>query len=244
MDLSGKVVLVTGAAKRLGAEISRALAGAGARVAIHCRESRDEAAALAGEIGGEVFEADLANFDATVALPRAVATRMGGVDALVNSAAIFERAPFGEVEEAGWVRHLDINLRAPFFLAQEFWNLLPEGAEGRILNLTDARGDVMDANYPAYSLAKAGLQAMTRGLAVALAPRVRVFGLVLGHMLPVVGRPDAPIPDDALLPGLAPGGTTGAAAAFLLGPGDFATGSLFHLDGGRHLRSPGGTFRP
>lgn len=235
MDLKDKVVLITGAGLRLGREMAQALAGRGARVAIHYRRSRDEAEELAAELGGSCFPADLADPAAVRELPGQVREAMGRLDAVVHSAAVFQRRPFGEVDLEDWAFHMDVNLRAPFFLSQEFVRLLPPGEPGSLLFLSDARGDVMDASFPSYSLSKAGIQSMVRGLAVALAPRIRVMGLALGQMMPVVGGGPPP-PCDALVPGLAPPGTTGEAAAYLLGPGDFATGSIFYLDGGRHLR--------
>lgn len=236
MELAGKVVLVTGAGVRLGREIAEALAARGARVAVHFGSSEAAARQLAADLGGEAFGADLAQVDQVVALPGRVRAAMGGLDALVNSAAVFERQPFGEVDAAGFARHMDVDLRAPFFLAQEFVRGLGPADEGRILNLSCARGDVLDPLFPAYSLAKAGLHCMTRGLAVALAPRVRVFALALGYMIETVGGGKGQPSRQALLPGMAAPGTTGEAAAFLLGPGDFATGSVLYLDGGRHLK--------
>ena len=239
MRLKGKVVLVTGAAHRLGREIAETLAARGARVVVHYRDSRKAAEALAKRLGGVALGADLGDLEAVRALPARVVDALGRLDVLVNSASIFGRTPFGAVTGEDWARHLDVNLRAPFFLAQEFVRLLPSDREGRILSLSDSRGDVMDPIYPAYSLSKAGLHAMTRGLAIGLAPRVKVFGLVLGYMLPVAGKdPAAPPPPDRLVEGYAPKGTVGEAAAYLLGPGDFATGSLLYLDGGRHLVGP------
>jgi NAD(P)-dependent dehydrogenase (short-subunit alcohol dehydrogenase family) len=235
LQLKDKVVLITGAGKRLGAEMARALAERGARVAIHFRYSEEEARSLAEEIGGEVFGADLAEHAQVLELPGRVHRQMGALDVLVHSAAVFQRCPFGEVDLSDWNFHMGVNLRAPFFLTQEFVRLLPEGASGSLLFLSDARGDVLDGDFPSYSLSKAGIQSLVRGLAVSLAPRVRVLGLVLGQMMPVVGGGPPP-PCDALIPGLAPSGTTGEAAVFLLGTGDFATGSLLYLDGGRHLR--------
>lgn len=235
MELDGKVVLITGAGVRLGAEMARALAARGARPAIHYRSSGAEAKALATELGGASFEADLRDLDAVEALPGRVRGELGRLDALVNSAAVFGRRPFGEVDLASWNLHMEVNLRAPFFLSQAFVASLGEAEEGRILNLMDCRGDVMDPQFPAYSLSKAGLGCLTKGLAQALAPRVRVYGLSLGPMLEA--NTDGPQPQGgAILPGLAPSGTTGEAAAYLLGPGDYATGAVLYLDGGAHLR--------
>lgn len=236
VQLAEKVVLVTGAALRLGEEISRALSAQGARIAVHYRSSRGPAAALAKDLpGSDCFAADFEKVEEVQALVPEVVARMGRLDAVVHSAAIFERQPFAEATPESLDRHFQVNLKAPFLLSQAFVAQLPEDREGRILHLGDARGDVLDPFYPAYSLSKAGLPCMTRGLAVALAPRVRVFGLVLGHMIEAVGGQKIPM-DDAILEGYAEPGTTGEAAAFLLGPGDFATGSLLYLDGGRHLK--------
>lgn len=239
MELPGKVVLITGAGVRLGAEMARALAARGARPAIHYRSSEAEAKALAAELGGACFAADLRDLGAVRGLPGRVREEMGRLDALVNSAAVFLRQPFGEVDQASWDLHMEVNLRAPFFLTQAFVAGLDPGQEGRVLNLMDCRGDVMDPLFPAYSLSKAGLAALTRGLARSLAPRVRVLGLALGPMLEA--NTDGPPPaSGALLPGLAPAGTTGEAAAYLLGPGDYATGAVLYLDGGQHLPGGGG----
>jgi NAD(P)-dependent dehydrogenase (short-subunit alcohol dehydrogenase family) len=234
MDLEGKVVLITGAGVRLGAEMARALSARGARPAIHYRESEAAARALAEELGGACFRADLRDLAEVQELPGRILEEMGRLDALVNSAAVFGYEPFGEVGLAGWDLHMEVNLRAPFFLSQAFVAALGAEGEGRILNLMDCRGDVMDPAYPAYSLSKAGLTSLTKGLARALAPRVRVYGLALGPMMEAVTDGPAP-PAGALIPGLAPGGTTGEAAAFLLGPGDYATGAILYLDGGQHL---------
>ncbi len=241
MDLSGKVVLVTGAGRRLGREIAEALAGRGARIAVHYRESRAEAEAVAATLGGRPFPADLARVEEVLELPARVEAEMGRLDAVVNSASVFARRPFGQVDAADLAVHMDVNLRAPLLLTQEFARRLPPDREGRVLNLLDTRAEVADRNYLSYSLSKAGLACLTRGLAVALSPRIRVFGLALGYMLAREHEPPGtPPPGDALVPGLAPPGTTGEAAAFLLGPGDFATGAILELDGGRHLRAPGG----
>ncbi len=234
MDLNEKVILITGAAVRLGREMAEALARRGAKIAIHYRSNQEKAEELAAQIGGQTFQADLSDLDQVEALPGRVLAAMGRLDALVNSAAVFVKTPFGEVDAKDWAHHMDVNLKAPFFLSQAFYKALPEEQEGRILNMTDARGDLMDRDYPAYSLSKAGMQSMTRGLALSLGPRVRVFGLALGQMIPVVGGGPAPR-CDAVVPGFASEGATGEAAAFLLGPGDFATGHVLYLDGGRHL---------
>ena len=130
--------LVTGGAKRIGAAIARALSDAGARVAIHCHDSLDEAKELQHQCPGSVvIEADLADRDARDAVVPEAIRALGGLDILVNNAAIWEAAPLPEIDQQHWDRMLEINLTAPFFLAREAGRRMKEAGGGLIVNLTD-----------------------------------------------------------------------------------------------------------
>ena len=139
--LDGKVILVTGGARRLGAAIVEFAAGLGARTAIHYGSSAEDAERVAGTVtsnGGEavVFQADLSDADAAQQLPGVVAEEMGGLDVLVNSAGILVKQPFGSVTAADWDRVFDINLRAYFFTAQGAAPML-RASRGSIINISD-----------------------------------------------------------------------------------------------------------
>ena len=239
-DLHGHRALVTGAGRRLGRAFAEALAAHGADVAIHYGGSAQGAAATLQAVEalgahGVRLQADLADPRAAAALIGQAAEALGPIDLLVNSAAIFEPVGALEADLATWERHLTINLTAPFLLSQAFARQRL-GKPGAIVNLLDWRALRPGADHFPYTIAKAGLAAMTRSLAIALAPAIRVNGLALGAILPPPETPDldqpprgAPINRWATIEE-----TTGALLFLLAGP-DFITGEILHLDGGRHL---------
>lgn len=237
-----RVALVTGAARRLGAAIARRLHGAGYDLAVHCRDSRAEADVLASELEAAradsvlVLQADLAQFDRLPELVARTIGRFGRLDALVNNAAAFFPTPFGTVTPAQWQALFDTNLRAPFFLSQAAAPHL-QAAHGAILNLSDVYARQPRADLSAYAASKGALEAMTRALAVALAPRVRVNAIAPGAIL---------WPDEAGDPGLQERilastalARTGSVdeiadtALWLLRDATYTTGSVLAVDGGR-----------
>lgn len=240
-DVSGRGALVTGAGRRLGRALALALADAGANLAIHygrSREPAEETARLAIEKGvrAVTLQADLAKADEARSLLSRAEDRLGAIDLLINSAAIFEPPGFLETDLATWERHLAINLRAPFLLSQAF-AAARRGRPSAILNLLDWRALRPGADHFAYSISKAGLAAMTHSMAIALAPGIRVNGLALGAILPPPGAEEK---DPAIVRDV-PAGRWGTveevtqAALFLLAGPDFITGEILLLDGGRHL---------
>ncbi|HEX6986347.1 MAG TPA: SDR family oxidoreductase [Planctomycetaceae bacterium] len=241
--LTGRVAIVTGAAVRLGRAIALALAEQGADVVVHYGRSRDDAERTAEEIRrfgrkAATVSADLSRPVEAAAAVFDAAAALGGADLLVNSAAIFEDAPLAETSEELYDRHLAINLKAPFFLCREFVRRLPGGRPGHVVNLADWRAETPPADYVAYTLSKAGVVALTKALALQLAPRVRVNAIAPGAMLPPPGEPAEPwrtrkLPDIPL-------GRTGspediAAAAVYLVRSEFVTGEVLHVTGGEHL---------
>ena len=239
MELGGKAALVTGGARRIGRAICLALAGRGVRVAIHCRSAEAEARELAERCPKSVvLKADLTDPAARARLVGEAADRLGSLDILVNNAATWEMAPLTEIDELSWERTLAVNLTAPFFLARDAGLRMRMTGGGAIVNLTDWG---VSRPYPAripYFAAKAGLEAVTRGLARALAPEVRVNAVAPGPIL----LPDGASEQTAeVFRGATPlqrlGGAESVASAVLfLVCHDFMTGEILRVDGGRSLK--------
>lgn len=243
MDLAGRVALVTGGAHRVGRALTLALAHAGMRLAIHYNNADDEAAVLVRELAAldhdaHAFGADLSRADAPRQLIAAVTARFGQLDLLVNSAAVMRRTPFGDVSVAQWDDMFALNLRAPFFLAQEARPLLI-AAKGAIVNIADLAAFETWPAYIPHSITKAGVVQLTRSLAHALAPDVRVNAVAPGPVLLPEGWPKeaaqhlvdtTPLhrigrPDDV------------AGAVLYLARADYVTGETLIVDGGRRVRT-------
>jgi NAD(P)-dependent dehydrogenase (short-subunit alcohol dehydrogenase family) len=191
-----RAALVTGAALRLGRAIALDLAEAGWSVAIHHRNSAAAAHALETEIrerGGNaiVLNADLTREDQAGELVARAVEALGPLGLLVNNAAVFEPDQASDATRESWDLHMETNLRAPFVLTQAFAAALPTGMGGVVANLLDERVLALPGDYITYSLSKAGLWSLTRSLAIALAPRVRVVGIGPGHSLPARGDTEA-----------------------------------------------------
>lgn len=238
-----RVALVTGGAKRLGRAIALALAEAGFSVAVHCRSSRTRAEAVAEEVRARgraavVLAADLADEDAVAALMPAASAALGPIGVLVNNASTFERDEWHDATRASWDRHMEPNLRAPFVLMQAFARALPAQAEGVVLNLLDQRVWSLTPHFVSYTVSKAGLWTLTRTMALALAPRVRVCAIGPGPALPSARQtPDQFARQTASVPlgrGTSPEEVASAALAILSLPS--FTGQMLALDGGQHLQ--------
>ncbi|MEG6510162.1 SDR family oxidoreductase [Methyloligella sp. 2.7D] len=172
-------VLVTGAGRRLGRAIARDFASRGWRVAAHYNTSAAEAEALVGEIrdaGGEAMalEADLTDAEALAPLVQACSAAIGPVTCLVNNAASFEWDSVESVDLAGWDAQLDLNLRAPVFLAQAFAAALPADRQGSVINLLDQKIWRLNPDCFSYTVSKSALWTATQIMAQALSPRIRV----------------------------------------------------------------------
>jgi NAD(P)-dependent dehydrogenase (short-subunit alcohol dehydrogenase family) len=235
--LDGKTVLVTGGARRVGRMLALACGGAGADVIIHHGHSEEEAEETKKEIESFghrawVLASDLSHPESVSSLIE-IANGISPLYALVNSAAIFENLSLEESTLDDWQRHMDLNLTAPFLLSQAFGKHIKEG---RIVNILDWRALRPAADHFPYTISKAALAALTRSLAVALAPRIQVNGLALGAILPPSDRPasDAIIKDVPAKRWVEPGELE-QALVFLLSAPDYITGEIIHVDGGRHL---------
>lgn len=236
--LNGKTILVTGAAKRVGKIFALACARAGADVVIHHGHSDEEAEEARQEIIGMghkawVFQADL-NDSSQVGGLVARINESTPLHGLVNSAAIFESLTLENTSGEDWEKHLAINLTAPFLLSQAFAKQAPDGA--RIVNILDWRALRPGADHFPYTISKAALAAMTKSLAVALAPRIIVNGLALGAILPPSdGNAKPDIIKNVPARRWAETHEVEQALLFLLTCPEYMTGEIIHLDGGRHL---------
>jgi NAD(P)-dependent dehydrogenase (short-subunit alcohol dehydrogenase family) len=243
MAKAPRAALVTGAAKRIGRAIALDLAADGWDVAVHHHTAGDEAAQLVGEIeaggrGAAALQADLADEAQTARLVAEAARRLGPLSLLVNNAAIFERDEPLTADAASWQRHMAINLRAPLVLTQGLLAQLPAGGDtANVVNLIDQRVLNLTPHYTSYTVSKAGLWALTRQLALALAPRVRVNAIGPGIVLTPPGAAEDSF--DAMRQAMPLRRGTGveeicACMRFILATPSL-TGQMISLDGGQHL---------
>ncbi len=244
MNESERVALVTGASRRIGAAIVRGLHAAGYRVLLHYHRSEDEARQLAEELNAErpgsvvTQQADLDDTAALSGLVNQAIDVWGRLDALVNNASTFYPTPLGTVNESQWDALLGSNLKAPFFLCQAAAPQLAR-RQGAIVNLVDVYAERPLKGYPAYSIAKAGLAALTRSLAVELAPDVRVNGVAPGAILWPEQTDGGQTQADILarIPLARSGSPADIAGAvrFLLEDAPYVTGQIIAVDGGRSV---------
>lgn len=244
MTDSSKVILITGAARRIGAQIATTLHGAGYRVALHAHRSGDalaaRVAALCAQRAGSAcaLQADLRTPEAPAQLVDACVAAFGRLDAVVNNASAFYPTVLGEATPAQWDELFAVNARAPFFIAQAAAAQL-RAHHGAIVNLTDLHAEQPMRQHPLYGASKSALEMLTRSLALELAPQVRVNAVAPGAILwPEDGKADAA--KQALLARtpLARIGTpeeVAEAVRWLLDDASFITGHTLRVDGGRRL---------
>jgi len=243
--VQGKVVLITGGAKRVGAATCRRLHSAGANIMLHYRVSAGEARLLQAELNHQrkdsvaLIQADLLDTAKLPAMVEQTVQSFGRLDALVNNASSFFQTPVGEITTAAWEDLIGTNLRAPLFLSQAAAPALKKSL-GAIVNITDIHAERPLKNYVVYSVAKAGLVGLTRSLARELAPEVRVNAVAPGPIL---------WPDDETFDELSrqriishtPLKREGTpediakAVHFLLAEATYVTGETINVDGGRHV---------
>ena len=242
MKLSGRAALVTGGGQRVGRAIALALGRAGMRVAIHYHESQagaEETRQALEQVGAAsvIISADLSDAASAARLVEQASGHWGGLDVLVNSAAVMQRTPLGEITGEGWDSIMNLNLRAPLLLSQAAAPHLRE-ARGAIVNIADLSAYEIWPGYLAHGVSKAGLVYLTRALARILAPEVRVTGIAPGTVLLPEGWTAA---DAARQRGTTPLQRLGSpddvtgALMFLL-ESDYVTGEVVVVDGGRLVR--------
>ena len=241
--LTGKVALVTGGARRVGKAIALVLAEQGADIVVHynsgATEAEDTAVAIrALGVGAAVVQGDLRDATVAAGLPDRAHACFGRLDIVINSAAMMVRTPIGDVTPAKWDEMFALNLRAPFFVAQAAAPLLKANG-GVIVNIADLAAYETWPAYVPHAITKAGVVQMTRGLARALAPEIRVNAVAPGAVL---------LPDDwseetaDRLIGTTPLRRLGdaddvAQAVLYLVQAEYVTGEVIVVDGGRHIRT-------
>lgn len=237
-----QAALVTGAARRIGRAVALDLARQGWAVAVHYNRSGAEAEAVVAEItaaGGRAvaLAAELGDEGQTATLVERAAAALGPLGLLVNNASLFEYDSVHSASRASWDLHMEANLRAPFVLTQDFARRLPEAANGVVINLIDQRVWNLTPHFVTYTLSKAGLWTLTRTLALALAPRIRVNAIGPGPTLPSARQTQEQFDRQcAAMPlqrGTSPGEICAAVRFILAAPA--MTGQMIALDGGQHL---------
>ena len=241
MKLRGANILVTGGAKRVGRIIALTLAAQGANILLHYRSSTKEARDLCEQIRdypvqAKAFKADLRKLFQVRRMVRQAWKAFGGIDVLVNSASVFFRTPIETLTEKEWDLTLDTNLKGNFFLAREVGLLMAERGSGKIINIADWAGARPYKNYLPYCISKAGVLAMTKGLARTFAPAVSVNAISPG---PILLPPDlGPEDKEKIIHGtplhrIGSPDDIAAAVKILIEGTDFMTGSILTVDGGR-----------
>jgi NAD(P)-dependent dehydrogenase (short-subunit alcohol dehydrogenase family) len=237
-----RIALVTGGAKRLGRAIALKLASDGWDVAIHYHHSRDEAEATGSEIRalGQrtlLLQADLGQEEQVRHLIPEASRALGPVTCLINNASVFEMDKIDTVTRESWDRHIETNLRAPFVLSQAMALALGQSEPGNIINMLDQRVWKLTPYFMSYTVAKMGLWTLTRTMALALAPHIRVNAIGPGPTLPSPRQsPEHFAAQSAAMP-LGHGATPEEIAEtviYILGSPSI-TGQMIALDGGEHL---------
>ncbi|MBI4457127.1 MAG: SDR family oxidoreductase [Acidobacteria bacterium] len=242
MEIRGKKILITGAAKRVGRVIAKTLAERGAHIALHYNASTSAAEATAREIrelGVEVdiFQADLRQLAALEKMVDRVYTRFGQLDVLVNNASVFLKTPLQSLSEQDWDTILDANLKGPFFLSIFVGRrMLQAGLQGKIISIADWAGERPYRDYVPYCISKAGIIAMTKGLAKTLAPKVAVMAVAPGPVLwpKDLGAAELEaVLNKTPLKRLGTPEDVATTVAFIIEGSDYMTGSMIFVDGGR-----------
>jgi pteridine reductase len=243
--LTGKVALITGAAVRVGAEITRTLHAAGMDTAIHYRSSESAARELAQELEDRrpdsslLLQADLADISTFTSMASRIQEWRGRLDLLVNNASSFYPTPVGQCSEQQWDDLMGPNLKAPFFLAQAMAQMLKQN-RGNIVNLVDIHAERPLDGHSIYSMAKAGNAMMVKTLARELGPGIRVNGIAPGIIL----WPEAEMAEQAKAEAVARTAlkSTGSpqdiarTLLFLARDADYITGQIIAVDGGRTIQ--------
>jgi len=252
MDLSGKVALVTGSSRGIGREVARGLADRGARIAVHYRSGRRAAEETLSSLAGDehaVFAADVADPGSARDLVESVAREMGGIDVLVNNAAIFEAHPILDVDYEGWQnawsQTIATNLIGPANLSFLAARIMAENGGGRVVNVSSRGAFRGEPETPAYGASKAGLNAMSQSLAQALAPRGVFFYVVAPGFVEtdmassVLSGPEGEgIRSQSPLNRVATPEEVARTVVFLASDApDFMTGAIVDVNGASYLRS-------
>jgi len=244
--LTGKVILITGAAHRLGAQTARSLHALGANLVLHYHSSRTRALELQNELNAVrensvvLVQANLLDYSKLPAIIKDAVAAWGKLDVLVNNASSFYPTPIGTVDDDQWDDLIGTNLKAPFFLSQAAAPHL-QLQHGCIINIVDIHADRPLKRYPVYSMAKAGLAMLTKSLACELGPEVRVNGIAPGAILwPEIELDEVTkqrIISRTFLKRRGDPSNIAEAVVFLIRDAVYTTGHIINVDGGRSLNS-------
>jgi len=239
-----KNVLITGAAKRIGAQCARVLHATGCNLFLHYRSSKQEVLQLYDELNevrpgsARIIQADLLKMDELLRMVEEIKVVWGSLDVLINNASAFYPQQIGGVTEREWDDLMGSNLKAPFFLSQEFSELLAVNA-GCIVNIIDIHAERGLKGYPVYSIAKAGLAAMTKVLAKEFGAKVRVNGVAPGAILwpedEMTEASKSEILQRVALKRTGEPDDIAKAVKFLVADANYITGQIITVDGGRTL---------
>ena len=244
--MQNQTALITGAAKRIGAEISRMLHAEGMNIAIHYRSSEEEAQALCDELNAlransaVILQADLLQVSELAPLVQQAADHWGSLNALINNASSFYPTPVGSITEHQWDDLIGSNLKAPLFLSQAAAPYLKD-SHGNIINIVDVHGFRPMKLHPVYCAAKAGLAMLTQSLARELGPEIKVNGVAPGAIMwPESGLEEDPATQQMILDRTAlkrKGEPRDIAATvrFLIRDSDYITGQVIPVCGGRSI---------
>ena len=240
MSLTGKTILITGAALRIGRALALAVAKQGADLIVHYFSSSDEVTKLKSEIedlGQSVtlVQVDFSDPERTQAFADQTFSDKN-VYGLINNASIFEDLLVENTSLENWQTHFSINVTAPFLISKSFKQSYKSTEVGRIINMLDWRALRPSSDHFPYTISKAALVALTKSLAVSLAPGISVNGIALGAILPPIDGTDSEqITKNLPIPRWADTSEVEETALFLLTGPSYITGEIIHVDGGRHL---------
>lgn len=242
MNISGKIALVTGGAKRVGKAIVQALAARGCHLVVHYHRSQAQAqetvrALRAAGHRALAVQADITKEDQVEAMIEAATAHFGRIDILVNNAALFYRTPVETLTIEDWERVMDVNLTGTFLCAHKIGLRMREWGWGHIINIADVAGERPWADYIPYSVSKACVLTFTQGLAMELAPQVMVNAVIPGPVLFQEDTPDTVRQReiDKTLVKRAGSPRDVAQVVVFVAESDYSTGASFHVDGGRSL---------
>lgn len=239
-----KVLVITGGAKRIGAEICKTFHAQGFNIALHYRNSQTEAQALADELNTArsnsvaLFQADLNHSDSITDMAKSIETAFGQVDVLINNASSFYPTPMGDITLDTWDDLFNSNVKGAFFLSQALMPALQK-QQGNIVNIVDIHSEKPLKAHPVYNMAKAALNMMTKTLAKELGPDIRVNGVSPGAILWPEHESDDTQKQQSILERipLAKAGNPQdiANAAWFLSQQSYISGQIINIDGGRSL---------
>jgi NAD(P)-dependent dehydrogenase (short-subunit alcohol dehydrogenase family) len=239
MEIKNKIALVTGGVVRVGYAISLELLNSNVQLYCHYNSSEEQAQQFKKQYPAiHLIKADLSIYKSAKEVVQYVIDKAGTIDILVNNAAIYLKTPFGEISEEDWERHLNINLKSGFFLAQAAGKIMQKNGRGKIVNIADTSGLSPWPSYIPYSISKSGVISMTKGLAKALAPAVQVNAVNPGPVcLPAnyTAEQKQKAVERTLLKREGSAEDVAQVVRFLIEDGDYITGTAISVDGGRSL---------